>query len=182
VGACGMRHTQPGAQPALLQVRLRCMALCILTLHEVYAPWVLRLRVLCADCIQCRTLAPEGGAPAYGTWTPSRCGVGSSKTTAASGAHLVQGALLLLPAGTTYRGTPKQYSVGKVQDVLLTILAQAGRSGTVPVLRAKATASPPHRLGSTPATCCGLHYQASVRRKAPRRRCLPAHAVPTGGV
>ena len=43
--------------------------------------------------------------------------------------HHVQGALVLLPAGTIYRRTPKPYLVGKVQSVLSAVLAQAGRNG-----------------------------------------------------
>ena len=60
-------------------------------------------------------LAPEGGAPAYfWTLTPSRCGVVSTNHRS-SGAHLVQGTLMLLPVGTIYHGTGKHHSVGKVQ-------------------------------------------------------------------
>jgi hypothetical protein len=36
--------------------------------------------------------------------------------------------LLLLPVGTTYHGTGKQHSVGKVQGVRYLMLAQKGES------------------------------------------------------
>jgi hypothetical protein len=41
----------------------------------------------------------------------------------------VQDALLLLPVGTPYHGTPKQYWIGKVQDVLPTILERGRETG-----------------------------------------------------
>ena len=58
---------------------------------------------------QDRCLAPEGGAPAYGTLTAAsgECDLSSNPT--GSAAHLIQDAFLLLPVGTAYHGTGKQY-------------------------------------------------------------------------
>ncbi len=60
-------------------------------------------------------LAPDGGAPADWTLTPSPGELGSRENSGSSGAHLVQETVLLLPVGTIYHGTGKQYWVGKVQ-------------------------------------------------------------------
>src|SRR5258708_9470215 len=44
--------------------------------------------------------------------------------------HLVQDAFVLFPVETTHHGTPTYDSVGKVQDVLPSILAQGEGPGT----------------------------------------------------
>jgi hypothetical protein len=73
------------------------------------APWVLRLQAssLMSCFFQGCCFAPEGGAPADWTLTasPGECDLYNNPT--GSGAHPVQRTLLLLPAGTTYRGTRK---------------------------------------------------------------------------
>jgi hypothetical protein len=66
-------------------------------------------------------------------------GVVSSKTAARRAWHLVQGAFVLLPTGTPYRGAPKYDAIGKVHRVLKRLLTQAGRTGRVARGMAKAS-------------------------------------------
>ncbi len=62
-----------------------------------------------------RSLAPEGGAPAYVDVTSIAGWRGELTYPSSSGWHLVQGAFVLLPKRTTELGTPKYDLVGKVQ-------------------------------------------------------------------
>ena len=120
-------------------------------------------------CFQGGCLVPEGGAPADWTLHASWRGVASLKRSATGSAwHLVQGAFLLLPLGTTYQGTGKQYSVGEVQGVLPSILPQGQGIGKGNRPLAEATA--PHRQGAQP---CGLrrakaHFCQGGRATRPR--------------
>src|SRR5258708_36262229 len=88
--------------------------------------------------------------------------------------HLVQDAFVLLPVGTTHHGTPKYDSVGKVQDVLPSILAQGEGPGTATRLLAKATQTRLSAWLTNPAACDGLVFchHAATQRAAPLRELL----------
>jgi hypothetical protein len=79
-----------------------------LTLHGGSSPMGSQASSLMSCFFQGCCFAPEGGAPAYWTLTPSP-GERGSINSGSSGAHLVQSTLLLLPTGTIYRGTGKQH-------------------------------------------------------------------------
>jgi hypothetical protein len=72
--------------------------------------------------------APEGGAPAYGTWHawPGESDLYSNP--ARSAWHLVHGAFLLFPVGTTYHGTPETVFDWQGAQVLPTILTPSART------------------------------------------------------
>src|SRR5260221_7449294 len=93
-----------------------------------------------------------------------------SITSGSSAWHLVQDAFVLLPVGTTHHGTPKYDSVGKVQDVLPSILAQGEGPGNATRLRAKATQTRLSAWVRNPAACDGLffcHNEGLMRSASP---------------
>src|SRR5260221_6837233 len=82
--------------------------------------------------------------------------------------HLVQDAFVLLPVGTTHHGTPKYDSVGKVPDVLPSLLAQGEGPGTATRLLAKATHTRLSAWVRNPAACDGLVFcQTKARARPP---------------
>src|SRR5260221_9743345 len=97
-----------------------------------------------------------------------------SITSGSSAWHLVQDAFVLLPVGTTHHGTPKYDSVGKVQDVLPSILAQGEGPGNATRLRAKATQTRLSAWVRNPAACDGLFFCHATgggsAGRSPRRR------------
>src|SRR5690242_18033692 len=88
-----------------------------LTLHGGLSPMGSQAHRLMGCLFHPCGLAPEGGAPAYWTVTPSP-GERGSLNSGSSGAHLVQGTVVLFPVGPIHHGTRKHYSVGEVQSVL----------------------------------------------------------------
>src|SRR5258708_5684724 len=87
-----------------------------LTLHGGSSPMGSQASSLMSCLFQGCCFAPEGGAPAQVDVDSIAVWRGELETTTAgSGAHPVQDALLLLPVGTTYHGTGKQDSIGEVQ-------------------------------------------------------------------
>ena len=82
----------------------------MLTLHGGSSPRDSQANSLMSCVFQDCCLAPEGGAPADWTWHASWRGVGSlNDPPLVAHGTLIQGALLLLPLGTTYQGTRKRY-------------------------------------------------------------------------
>jgi hypothetical protein len=65
-------------------------------------------------------------------------------------AHRTLGTLLLLPTGTIYRGTPKQYSIVRVQKNSSAILFLPEKSGNVLPTGSAAFISMPEGRGLSP--------------------------------
>jgi hypothetical protein len=76
-------------------------------------------------------LTPEGPARPQEASHASPGERGSNNNSGSSAWHHVHGTFVLLPAGTTYRGTAKHYSVGEVQSAYEAILAPPGENGNV---------------------------------------------------
>jgi hypothetical protein len=110
--------------------------------------------------IQESDLAPAGGAPAHADVTPSPGEPGSEKHNAgSSGAHPVQGTLLLFPVGTVYHGTGKQDCAGKVQRVLPRI----SRNQAEPERYWDCGLKPPALASPLPLKRRGLRQAVSVK-------------------
>jgi len=80
----------------------------LLTLHGGSSPMGSQASSLMSCFFQGCCCAPDGGAPASWTVTPSP-GERGSLHSGSSGAHLVQSTLLRFPTGTIERGTRKQH-------------------------------------------------------------------------
>ncbi len=92
-----------------------------------------------------RSLAPEGGAPAYVDVTSIAGWRGELTYPSSSGWHLVQGAFVLLPKRTTELGTPKYDLVGKVHMSEQPVSHR--NEGTVMQRDCWRKPQAPHRLG-----------------------------------
>src|SRR5262249_22861778 len=93
-------------------------------------------------------------------WRQRQASAALENTSTGSGAHLVHGTVLLFPVGTHSHGTGQQDSLGKVHEVLATVLAPTGRIGKAPRLLAEVPSSPPHHCRYNSVACDGLHWSA----------------------
>ena len=112
-----------------------------------------------------RSVAPEGGVPAYGTLTaaPGKLDALQHHLTG-SGAHPVQGTLLLLPVGRMYHGRGKpsvRWQGARCSNERC--CAPTGNIGKATGLLAEAPKSPPQHCPDNSMACGGLHWSAYHR-------------------